>query len=110
MCLSRNLTFDRSWDTALVLDGVLRDDRKVGFAENRGLRDFVAALPTMSKRPLSKSVKAQMALVESEIGRVAWDVEGLPFDRYTFWPLGYDGVSRWPFVTALSEWWWCRHS
>lgn len=97
MCLSRNLTFDRSWDTALILDGVLHDDRKVGFAENRGLRDFVAALPKMSKRPLSKSVKAQVDLIEREIGRVAWDLEGLPFDQFAFWPLGHDGVSRWPF-------------
>lgn len=27
LCLSRNLTFDRSWDTALVLCGELRRDR-----------------------------------------------------------------------------------
>jgi hypothetical protein len=51
----------------------------------------------MSKRSLSKSVNTQVALVESEIGRVSWDLEGLPFDEFTFWPLGHDGASRWPF-------------
>ena len=44
LCLSRNLTFDRSWDTALVLEGDLQD-RKRPYARNRPLCDFLAALP-----------------------------------------------------------------
>ena len=39
LCLSRNLTFDRSWDTVLLLDGE-RTDRQHGFGENRPLADF----------------------------------------------------------------------
>lgn len=33
LCLSRNLTFDRSWDTVLTLDGRLRNDRERGSAK-----------------------------------------------------------------------------
>src|SRR5437879_2263363 len=48
LCLSRNLTFDRSWDTVLTLDGPLRRARAVGYGENAGLREFFAALPGMA--------------------------------------------------------------
>jgi hypothetical protein len=44
LCLSRNLTFDRSWDTAVVLDGELTE-RERAFAVNHPLGDFIAALP-----------------------------------------------------------------
>ena len=39
LCLSRNLTFDHSWDTVLSLEGVLQE-RKVGFSKNSPLRSF----------------------------------------------------------------------
>ncbi len=51
LCLSRNLTFDRSWDTALALDGELTD-RKTGIALNRPLSDFIAALPSLARTTL----------------------------------------------------------
>ena len=43
LCLSRNLTFDRSWDTMLVLDGELTK-RKRAFAENHPFGDFFMLL------------------------------------------------------------------
>ncbi len=46
LVLSRNLTFDRSWDTALSLDGVL-SDRQYAYSRNHPLADFFAALPEM---------------------------------------------------------------
>ena len=46
LCLSRNLTFDRCWDTVVALDGELLD-RSNAIAANRPLADFVAALPTL---------------------------------------------------------------
>lgn len=48
ICLSRNMTFDRSWDTALVLEGKLEKERKRVFARNRSLADFVAGLPGLA--------------------------------------------------------------
>src|SRR5690606_21974945 len=46
VCLTRNLTFDKSWDSILVLEGELLE-RKVGIAKNHPLGNFMAALPSM---------------------------------------------------------------
>jgi hypothetical protein len=103
LCLSRNLTFDQSWDTILVLDGPLREDRTKGFSQNRPLKEFVAALPGLAKLPLGKSLKTQVKTVEDEVGRVEWSLEGTPFSDYQFWPLGLDGKSVWPFKERMER-------
>ena len=95
LCLSRNLTFDRSWDTALVLDGELID-RKNAFAANHPLGNFVASLPNLTIRPLSDQVVKNIQRVEQELRRVQFEPpEG--FDEISFWPLGIEGARRWPF-------------
>ena len=40
VCQSRNLTFDASWDTSLVLEGELMEHRVRGFSQNGPLADF----------------------------------------------------------------------
>lgn len=103
LCLSRNLTFDRCWDTIFAVDGHLRADRSVGFGVNADLKKFVAALPGMTRKRLTKGVRAQISVVEGEIGRVDWDIQNPPFTEYCFWPLGHDDVSRWPFKERLQR-------
>lgn len=103
LCLSRNLTFDRCWDTILILDGELRQDRKVGFGYNDRLSDFVAALPGMATVAVNEGVREQVRKVASEIARVEWDMGDLPFEEIEFWPLGYDGRKRWPFKGRLER-------
>lgn len=49
LCLSRNLTFDRSWDTILCLEG---NRVKRRFARNRPLAEFIRALPSLAVRPV----------------------------------------------------------
>jgi hypothetical protein len=49
LCLSRNLTFDRCWDTVVALDGELLD-RSNAIAVNHTLADFVAARSRRAKR------------------------------------------------------------
>jgi len=96
LCLSRNLTFDRSWDTSLVLDGELVD-RKVAFARNHPLADFVAALPAMCVRqPASERILAMIATAGRELRRVNF---ALPpgIDEIVFWPLGLAGKRQDPF-------------
>ncbi len=44
LCLSRNMTFDRAWDTMLCLDGDLTD-RGNAFSQNHPLGRFVESLP-----------------------------------------------------------------
>jgi hypothetical protein len=99
LCSSRNLTFDRCWDTLLTLDGPLRADRSNDFGNNAGLSAFVAALPEMavSKAKVTAGVRRQLRTIENEIGRVEWDLNGTPFETLKFWPLGHDGKRTWPF-------------
>src|ERR1039458_4738867 len=54
LCSSRNLTFDRSWDTLLVLDGVLAQHRTNAFARNHSLARFVRELPGLCINPVSE--------------------------------------------------------
>ena len=98
VCLSRNLTFDRSWDTVLVLDGELTD-RQRGYSSHRPLSDFVAALPDLAVRPLTPAEREPIQLMASELRRVQFetpeDVESLGF-----WPLGLSTRDQWPFFDS----------
>jgi hypothetical protein len=92
LCLSKNLTFDRSWDTVLTLEGELKD-RKVAFASNNPLGDFFEALPELAASKVSEEVKNNVALVANEVRRAEfeWPEE---FDGYEFLPLGNLGKKK----------------
>lgn len=98
LCLSRNLTFDRSWDTILRLDGEL-GKRKNAYASNHPLGDFFEALPGLQLRPsgLSRGRAETVHGMAAEVRRVAFNLpEG--FDQIRFWPLGLSGHRAWPFT------------
>lgn len=87
LCLSRNLTFDRSWDTILTLEGELTSDRKP--IENRSLSKFFDALPGLALRPtsLSNAAKEDTSKIAEELRVVQWELpEGVEDIR--FWPTG----------------------
>jgi hypothetical protein len=95
--LSRNLTFDRSWDTALALEGELRDRRR-GYAPNRPLSDFVAALPGMARAArtkVSQAAEQRAALLADEVRRVEWSPPP-GFHDVAFHAIGHDRRPRWP--------------
>jgi hypothetical protein len=101
LCSSRNLTFDRSWDTMLVLDGELAD-RTRPFKENHPLADFISALPGLALRPLSRRKRDGIENMADEVRRVRFDLpEG--FDSIRFWPMGYDGKNVWPFEARIER-------
>ncbi len=101
LVLSRNLTFDCSWDTMLVLDGELTG-RTYAFAANHPLGDFFEALPRMAAAPLSQRVHQQVDRVQGELRRVRFQLpEG--FDEAVFWPLGIRGHPRWPFKARIDR-------
>jgi len=86
LVLSRNLTFDKSWDTALVLEGTVQPDRPSGVRKNRRLAHFVRALPDLSGDS-DDLVKASLESLATDVMRVEFDIpEG--FDDFAFWPLG----------------------
>jgi len=78
--LSRNLTFDRSWDLAMHVDGVLTQQVHTG---NLPLVDFMRYLFKV-KRPAGAST------ILNELGYVNFETpEG--FKRLTLHPIGIDG-------------------
>ena len=100
-CLSRNLTFDRAWDAALIIDGPVTD-RERAFSANHPLADFIGSLPTMATRTLSPIVRKRVREACREVLRVNWD---LPpgVETVTFWPLGIDGHRRSPMNTRVDR-------
>lgn len=96
LCLSRNLTFDRSWDTVLCLEGRLQD-RKVGYSSNSPLRDFMRALPGLAARELEPWQGEQVELMAEEAGRVTFEVPPGFDPEYMFVPSGIKGY-RYPRI------------
>ena len=99
LCMSRNLTFDRSWDTILRLEGVLSDT-----VQHPELSEFAAALPRLAEpvKPISGERRAAIEALADELERVAWDApDGMAIER--FWPIGHDGRATWPFIGRLDR-------
>lgn len=97
LVLSRNLTFDRSWDTMLSLDGTLDENRTLAIGDSRPLGDFVEALPSLAvdRKALGQRRKI-VDTIADELRRVRFEVPA-DFQRLKFWPLGHDGKRREPF-------------
>lgn len=94
LVLSRNLTFDRSWDTMLVLDGVLRD-RVNAIATNHPLGDFFDALPGMAIRRAAPTVSERAKRFAHELRRVDFRDELPPgMSGIAFHPIGLSGRPR----------------
>jgi hypothetical protein len=97
LCLSRNLTFDRCWDTVVALDGELAD-RSNAIAANHPLADFVAALPGLARLPLPRERRQGIAKMADELRRVrfTWP-DGFDETQCRFWVAGLDGRTVAPF-------------
>lgn len=101
VCLTRNLTFDRAWDTAVVLEGSVVD-RERAFATNRPLADFVAALPGLALHGVSPEVRRRIRKTRQEVLRVKWDLPS-GFNDVKFWPMGVEGHRSWPFAGRVDR-------
>ncbi len=85
---SRNLTFDKCWDTCVVLDGQLMDRQKA-IAKNHPLADFVEALPRLAGE-VSEVISDNIATASKELRKVQFTPPE-PFEDYSFHPFGIDG-------------------
>ena len=93
LCLSRNLTFDRSWDTLLRLDGEVKDETPS--IDTAPLAAFVRSLPGLAVNPLADDRTASINALAEELAQVHFSLpEG--FRSARFWPMGHDGTERWP--------------
>ena len=96
LCLSRNLTFDRSWDLMLRLEGKLAQ-RQRAFARNHPLGDFIGALPGLARRPVAQRIGEDVALLSDEVRRVAFQPPPPFDDELAFHPLGIPGYGGYNF-------------
>jgi len=94
ICLSRNLTPDRSWDTVLTLEGDLAD-RTLAIGRNNALGDFVAALPGLANKEISAERRESLSRLSAEVRRVRFSPPK-PFEEIVFWPLGLPRSRRFP--------------
>ena len=83
LCLSRNLTADRSWDTVLRLD----EAHDGTGADPAPLVAFLADLTTLTVRTLPESRKKQISDLRHSLGKVRFDIPS-PFTEATLWPMG----------------------
>jgi hypothetical protein len=91
---TRNLTFDRSWDTLLRLEGELTE-RGRPIPENRPLASFVAALPNLALQGAPPEAGVAAARMSEEVLRVRWELPD-KVKTLEFLPLGLGDVP-WPF-------------
>ncbi|MCK9313981.1 MAG: phospholipase D family protein [Methanocorpusculum sp.] len=96
VCLSRNLTFDRSWDTMLTLEGELDGSRINAFSRNRPLADFIASLPTLAVRPVNERIQQHIDLLADEVLRARFVAPQGFNEEFSFIPLGIRGYKLSP--------------
>jgi hypothetical protein len=93
LCLSRNLTFDRSWDTVLRLDEAQDGERG---SDPGPLAAFVCRLPELATTALPPDRKAVVDGLAESVAGVRFAVPD-PFDELQFLPLGSGDGGGWPF-------------
>ncbi|MDN4477306.1 phospholipase D family protein [Demequina sp. SYSU T00039] len=97
LILSRNITFDRSWDTALVLD-----EAPDGNIDAAPMADFVSALPWLGLRPLDSEREAAIASLAGSL-RAAALAAPAPFTGGELIPIGVTGDRVWPFPESAQK-------
>jgi hypothetical protein len=89
--LSRNLTLDRSWDTALILDE--QDDGTIDAAP---AADFVRRMPSLTPRRLHATRHDEIQDLATTLGQVKLAAPS-PFTDGSLIALGIDEDDGWPF-------------
>lgn len=89
LVLSRNLTFDRSWDVIVRLDGQQAPvgERSQASETNRPLTDFLQRLPDLAVHPLSDDERAHIDAFVKTLRQVQFRAPD-GFHRVSFHPSG----------------------
>ncbi|MGM9924831.1 MAG: phospholipase D family protein [Bacillus sp. (in: firmicutes)] len=88
LVLSRNLTFDRSWDMAVCLEGK-KNNRKT--RKNRPLSDFLSFLLRFANQ--DSKTKKMKKLIE-ELDYVHFKTDDKHFPDFDFHPIGIEGYGK----------------
>ena len=98
LCLSRNLTFDKSWDVVLQLES--SDPAAEPRRDNAPLVDFTRALAGMAVLPVTSEQKATVDELAQSAATAYWELPpGVRTAR--FLPFGITGHSSWPFPNNM---------
>jgi len=95
--MSRNLTQDRSWDTALVLDE--EQDAPIDAAP---LAAFVSGLGNLALYEVSGARAADIASLTRSLATVRFAAPS-PFTSGELLPIGLDGTKVWPFPSEAKR-------
>lgn len=90
MVLSRNLTYDRSWDMALTLEGSPGGRNR---AKNRELGEFISSLPEMAFYTVPERRQEQANRLAGELRRTNWEL-----------PPGFDDIDFHVFGRKRGSW------
>lgn len=91
--LSRNLTFDRSWDVALASEA---NPRRRRFAASRALGELTSDLVKLCTKPLPRGLTVRITSLAAEIRRCAFPTPGgFSNTPITFHAIGLTGSRRW---------------
>ena len=88
--LSRNLTFDRSWDLAVCLEGFLKEEKT---HKNKPLQDFVEYL---RRRVQNRKKRNQISRMIAELDQIYFEPANKHITDYSFCPLGIPGYQHPP--------------
>lgn len=94
LVLSRNLTFDRSWDVAVCIEGTQKIDGRLtsGHKQSQPIADFIKALSTLAKRgEINPAKKRKLFNLAEEILSVKFELNDKRFTDYCFLPVGIEG-------------------
>lgn len=93
ICLSRNITFDRSWDTILVLDG---KPVEYEVPENDELIKFVNFLPKIAVNKIEKNRLDIIKKISVELGKIKFNPPDNFVNQFNFHFLGIDNNDSFP--------------
>ncbi|TFB08388.1 hypothetical protein E3V08_04195 [Candidatus Atribacteria bacterium MT.SAG.1] len=93
ICLSRNITFDRSWDTILVLDG---KPVEYEVPENGKLIKFINFLPKIAVNKIEKNRLDIIKKISIELGKIKFNPPENFDNQLNFHFLGIDNNDSFP--------------
>ena len=81
--LSRNLTFDRSWDVSFYVDGTKKAEETT---KNQPIKDFLTYMLGFAKKNPAKQKKIKQII--SELSNIHFDLAAKEFEDFDFIPVG----------------------
>lgn len=97
LCLSRNMTFDCSWDTIISLEGEYDPYRRNGYSKNKPLADFIQSLEELAVMSLPSEHSKRLQKISREMHKVQFNVPPGFTEDYSFTPSGISGYKNQTF-------------